>query len=78
MQVLVRIDNTHESHGWNWVRGRVLSMDKGTVRGLIGSKIFKVQVGTEGGREIAEFSPAGLKLDRVKRACDLTPKKHRK
>jgi hypothetical protein len=36
-------------------------MDKGTVGGLIGAKIFKVQVGTESGREIAEFSP--VKLD---------------
>jgi hypothetical protein len=73
--VMVRIDNTHESHGWNWVRGRVLSMDKGTVRGLIGAKIFKVQVGTENDSQIAEFSPAGLKLDRVKQACGLTPRK---
>lgn len=75
MQVLVRVDNTHESHGWNWVRGRFLSMDKGTVRGLIGAKVFKVQVETGSGQEIAEFSPAGLKLDRVKQACALTPKK---
>ncbi len=75
MQVLVRVDNTHESHGWNWGRGRVLSMDKGTVRGLIGAKIFKVQVGTKDGHEIAEFSPAGLNLDQVKQACGLTPKK---
>lgn len=78
IEVMVRIDNTHESHGWNWVRGRVLSMDKGTVRGLIGAKIFKVQVGTDGDSQIAEFSPAGLKLDRVKQACSLTPKKPRK
>ena len=34
----------------------VLSMDKGTVRGLIGAKIFKVQVQTKGGPQIAEFS----------------------
>ena len=75
MEVLVRLDNTHESHGWNWVRGRVLSMDKGTVRGLIGAKIFKVWVGSENDSQIAEFSPAGLKLDRVKQACGLIPKK---
>jgi len=50
-------------------------MDKGTVRGLIGAKIFKVQVQTKGGPQIAEFSPAGLKLDQVRQACGLTPKK---
>jgi len=75
MEVIVRITDTHDYHRWNWVRGEVLSMDKGTVRGLIGAKIFKVQVGTESGQEIAEFSPAGLKLDCVKQACGLTPKK---
>ena len=61
--------------GWNWVPSGVLSMDKGTVRGLIGAKIFKVQVQTKGGPQIAEFSPAGLKLDQVRQACGLTPKK---
>lgn len=75
MEVMVRIDDSHDYHGWNWLPDRVLSMDNGTVRGLIGAKIFKVQVGTESGREIAEFSPAGLRLDRVKQACGLTPKK---
>lgn len=75
MEVMVRIDDFHDHHGWNWVRGRVLSMDKGTIRGVIGAKIFKVQVATGSGSEIAEFSPAGLKLDRVKQACGLTPKK---
>jgi hypothetical protein len=75
MEVMVRIDDTHDYHGWNWLPDGVLSMDKGTVRGLIGAKIFKVQVGTRSGQEIAEFSPAGLKLDRVKQACGLTPKK---
>jgi len=74
MEVMVRIDNTHDYHGWNW-EGRVLSMDKGTTRGMIGSQVFKVEVGTQGGREIAEFSPAGLNLDHVRQACDLTPKK---
>lgn len=57
------------------MRGRVRSMDKGTVRGLIGAKIFKVQVGTENDSQIAEFLPSGLKLDRIKHACGLTPKK---
>lgn len=75
MEVLVRIDDYHTTHGWNWVRGHFLSMDKGTTRGLIGAHIFKVEVRTKSGRQIAEFSPAGLNLDQVKQACDLTPKK---
>ena len=76
MEVMVRIDGTHSYHGWNWVRGHFLSMDKGTTRGLLGAQVFKVEVTTRtGGREIAEFSPAGLNADRVRQACDLTPKK---
>lgn len=75
MEVMVRIDDTHSYHGWNWVRGHFLSMDKGTTRGMIGSQVFKVEVQTRAGREIAEFSPAGLNLDRVRQACDITPKK---
>jgi len=75
MEVMVRIDDTHSYHGWNWIRDRFLSMDKGTTRGLIGSQVFKVQIQGRKGFEIAEFSPAGLNLDRVKEACDLTPKK---
>jgi hypothetical protein len=75
MEVMVRIDDTHSYHGWNWVRGHFLSMDKGTTRGMIGAQVFKVEVTTRAGREIAEFSPAGLNLDRVRQACDLTPKK---
>ena len=75
MEVMVRIDNTHDYKGWNWERGHALSMDKGTTRGLIGAQVFKVEVATRGGREIAEFSHAGLNLDRVRQACDLTPKK---
>jgi len=75
MQVLVRVDETHSYKGWNWVRGHFLSMDKGTTRGLIGSQVFKVEVRTGSGRDIAEFSPAGLDLNRVKQACDLKPKK---
>lgn len=75
MEVMVRIDGTHRYHGWNWVNGHFLSMDKGTTRGMIGSQVFKVEVGTRGGREIADFSPSGLNLERVRQACDLTPKK---
>src|SRR5215470_4972591 len=73
--VMVRIDDFHTHHGWNWIRGHFLSMDKGTTRGLIGSEVFKVELPTRSGRQIAEFSPAGLNLDRVKQACDITAKK---
>jgi hypothetical protein len=75
MEVLVRIDDYHTNHGWNWVRGHFLAMDKGTVRGLMGAQTFKVEVRTKSGMQIAEFSPAGLDLQRVRQACDLTPKK---
>ena len=75
MEVMVRIDDTHDHHGWNWVDGHFLSMDKGTARGLIGANLFNVEVHTPSGSQIAEFSPAGLRLDRVKKACGLTPKK---
>ncbi|MGA2335539.1 MAG: hypothetical protein WA383_19095 [Terriglobales bacterium] len=75
LEVMVRVDDAHYFKGWNWMRGRFLSMDKGTVRGLIGAKVFKVELPTRSGRQIAEFSPGGLNLDRVKQACDLTPKK---
>jgi len=75
LEVMVRIDDTHTYHGWNWERGHFLSMDKGTTRGLIGSQMFKVELPTRSGRQIAEFTPAGLDLDQVRHACDLTPKK---
>jgi hypothetical protein len=75
IEVMVRVDDTHHYHGWNWIRGRFLSMDKGTTRELIGAHIFKVQIPGPRGPEIAEFSPARLDLSRVKDACGLTPKK---
>lgn len=75
MTVLVRIDDTHRWQHWNWVNGHFLAMDKGTTRGLIGAHIFKVEARLRGGQEIAEFSPGGLDLGRVKKACELTPKK---
>jgi hypothetical protein len=75
MEVMVRVDDAHSYHGWNWMRGRFLSMDKGTTRELIGAHVFKVQIRGRRGPEIAEFSPAGLALNRVKQACDLTPKR---
>lgn len=75
MEVRVRIDGSHENKGWNWVRGRFLAMDKGTIRGAIGAQVFNVEVRTRGGFTIAEFSPAGLNLDEVRHSCDLTPHK---
>ena len=75
LEVEVRIDDVHGYHGWNWVQGHFLSMDKGTTRGMIGAQVFNVALPTRSGREIAEFSPAGLNVDQVRRACDLTPKK---
>lgn len=75
IQVMVRVDDAHHYNGWNWLNGRALSMDKGTVRELIGSHIFKVQLPGPRGPEIAEFSSAGLDLAEVRQACDLTPKK---
>jgi hypothetical protein len=75
LEVMVRIDDTHHFHGWNWMRGHFLSMDKGTTRGMMQAQVFKVELPTRSGRQIAEFSPAGLNVDQVKQACDLTPKK---
>ena len=75
LEVMVRIDDTHAYHGWNWVRGHFLSMDKGTTRGILGAQVFKVELPTGSGRQIAEFTPGGLNVDQVRHACDLTPKK---
>jgi hypothetical protein len=75
MEVLVRVDDTHSHHAWNWIRDRFLSVDKGTTRELIGAHVFKVEIRGRNGPEIAEFSPAGLDLARVKQACALTPRK---
>ncbi len=75
MEVMVRIDGSHDHKGWNWVRGHFLAMDKGTVRGAMGAQVFNIEVRTRSGPQIAEFSPAGLNLDEVKHACDLTPHK---
>ena len=75
MEVRVRVDGSHEHKGWNWVRGHFLAMDKGTIRGAIGAEVFNVEVRTRTGYSIAEFSPAGLNLDEVRKVCDLTPQK---
>ena len=75
MRVTVRVDDAHSYHSWNWISGRFLAMDKGTVRELIGAHLFRVEFLTPDGPQIAEFSPAGLDLKSVSKACDLTPKK---
>jgi hypothetical protein len=75
LEVEVRVDDVHSYKGWNWIRGHFLSMDKGTTRGMIGAQVFKVALPTRSGREIAEFSPEGLDVSEVRRACDITPKK---
>ncbi len=75
LRVRVRVDNSSNRHNWNWVNGHFLAMDKDTVRQLIGAKIFKVEFDTPHGPEIAEFSPAGLDLALVRKACSLKPQK---
>ncbi|MGC9989383.1 MAG: hypothetical protein ABSC07_12445 [Terriglobales bacterium] len=75
LEVEVRVDGVHYFKGWNWLRGHYLSMDKGTARGLMSAQVFNIALPTRSGRQIAEFTPGGLNFDRVKQACDLTPKK---
>jgi hypothetical protein len=75
MEVMVRADSSHDHKGWNWVRGRFLAMDKGTIRAALGAQVFNVEVKTRSGYAIAEFSPAGINLDEMKHACDLSPHK---
>jgi hypothetical protein len=72
--VLVRVDDSHDTHGWNWVPGHALSMDKGTTRKLFRANVFKVEFRSAGGPEIAEFSPSGIYTDRVSKACGFNPK----
>jgi hypothetical protein len=75
MHVLVRVDDKHDTHNWNWIRGHFLAMDKGTTRELLGARLFRIEFQTPRGPEIAEFSPAGIDLNSVNRACGLKPKK---
>jgi hypothetical protein len=75
MRVRVRADNAHDDHSWNWVNGHFLAMDKGTARELIGAHLFRIEFQTPDGPRIAEFSPAGLDLNRVHDACGLEPKR---
>jgi hypothetical protein len=72
--VLVRVDDTHDTHGWNWVPGSALSMDKGTTRKLFRANVFKVEFRSAGGPDIAEFSPGGIYTDRVSQACGFNPR----
>ena len=74
MQVMVRVNTSHSNHGWNW-NGKSLSMDKGTTREMLGAEVFKIQYLGPRGPEIAEFSPSGIDLSRVSRACSISPKK---
>lgn len=75
MDVMVRVDKSHDRHSWNWVNGHFLAMDKDTVRELIGAQIFKIQFQTPRGPQIAEFSPGGLDVPQVTKACGFKPKK---
>jgi len=75
MHVIVRVDDAHSRHNWNWVNGHFLSMDKGTTRELLGARLFRVEFRTPDGPKVAEFSPAGVDLRLVSSACGLTPKK---
>jgi hypothetical protein len=50
-------------------------MDGDTVRQLIASNVFKIQFLSDDGPQIAEFSPGGLDLGRVKAECGLKPQK---
>jgi hypothetical protein len=73
-EVLVRVDDSHDTHGWNWVRGSSLSMDKGTTRKLLRAQVFKVEFRTAAGTDIAEFSPGDIDTGRVAKACGFNPK----
>lgn len=75
LEVRVRIDGYNGFKHWRWLRGRYLSMDKDTTRGMMSSQVFNIELPTFRAREIAEFSPAGLNFDSVREACNLKPKK---
>ena len=75
MRVRVRADNSHSDHSWNWVNGHFLAMDKGTTRELIGAHIFRIEFQSPEGTKIAEFSPVGVDLGAMDKACGLKPKR---
>src|SRR5258708_36665352 len=62
MEVLVRFDDSHGYHAWNWIRDRFLSMDKGTTRELLGAHVFKIEIRGRRGPGQAQIFPsrAGL------------------
>lgn len=74
MEVRVRVNDSPSNHGWNWTPDS-LSMDKNTVREVIGGQLVRIQFLGDGGPVISEFSPAGLDLGRMAKACSLKPKK---
>ena len=75
LEVMVRIDDIHYRHGWNWERGHFLSMDKGTARGLIGAQVFKVELAHQEWTADCRVFTGWTEFDEVRKACDLTPKK---
>jgi len=75
IEVEVRVDDVHYFKGWNWIPRQALDMDKGTARGMMSGQVVNIALPTAGGRQIAEFSPAGLNTDEVRKMCDITPKK---
>lgn len=75
IEVEVRVDDVHNYKGWNWMPRQSLAMDKGTARGMINAQVFNIALPTSSGRQIAEFSPAGLNVDEVRHMCDITPKR---
>jgi hypothetical protein len=75
MRVRVRIDDSHDDHSWNWIRGHFLAMDKGTTRAMLGANLFRIEFQTPQGAEVAEFAPAGVDSAAVHKECGLTPKK---
>jgi hypothetical protein len=75
VEMRVRADAHLDSHGWNW-NGRFLSMDKDSVRRLVGAGVFKIELPGPGVPDnIANFSPAGLNLTQFGAACHLKPKR---
>ena len=74
MEVLVRVNDSHSNHGWNWTPD-FLAMDKNTTRELIGAQLVRIEFLSSRGPVIAEFSPTGLDLGRMAKACGLKPKK---
>jgi hypothetical protein len=71
LEVRVRADDKHSNHGWNWINGRFLSMDKGSTRELVHAKVFKIEFRSLNGPEIANFTPDGLEIARFRQACGL-------